>query len=100
MWRIDDIEWCRDERCPIEGLHPAHEIEVPTKRGRPRGSIRGCKKERKARIRWRDERADWTCPVCQGRGWVDDVMRGCDVCFGRGKLTFGMRCLEARRGVE
>jgi hypothetical protein len=89
---LPDIEWCRDERCAIEALHPAHEIEVPRRRGRPCGAIKGePRRSKRSRAGWRNAPRDSTCPVCRGRGWFKSRAAGCPACFGRGRLTVGMR---------
>lgn len=98
-----EIDWCRDERCSIEALHPAHEVKVS--RGRPPHGMERTPPERREHNRKKFEllrqihgnrKIDSMCPSCQGRGWVEDWTSGCATCLGRGRLSWGTRALLDR----
>jgi hypothetical protein len=49
------------------------------------------------RRKYGSKKPDSTCPVCKGRGWIKNWTKGCEACFGHGRLTPGMRELWERR---
>ena len=93
-----DTEWCRDERCTVEALHPAHLVVKGP--GRPPRGMERTPPERRAhakahfdklRKKFGNQKLDSTCSVCRGKGWVRNWTRGCPACFGHGRLTVAMQ---------
>lgn len=91
-------DWCRNERCQIEELHPQHEEDFRRQRkprppytpkpGRygPRARKTMSRAERES-LFLKDTPRGHQCPTCNGRGWTSSPFDACYLCLGHGRVN-------------